>query len=360
MKTWSDIHHGGRRREGAETAGKKEEDMIDFSVNVTPLGIPDNIRHAMEKSLDRAGWYPDDAKRRLKEALAQVHHVEASHICVGNGASDVIYRTVFALRPKRALVLAPTFAEYEGALRCVEAKMDYYRINHDDFQVKEDICVSILPETDIVFLCNPNNPTGLLIEKGLIDQILSQCKAVGAKLVVDECFLEFVREGEQYSVIDRLDEHSELIIIKSFTKMFGIAGLRLGYILCGEDGLAEKIDRFGCNWNINCVAEAAGLEAVRSDGYVNKVIEYISNEREWMGRQLSNLGFLVVPGKANYLLFKNPYEDREEPGAWLLKKGIMLRRCDDYENMDGSYYRIGIGNHADNLKLLEEIGEWLK
>ncbi|MEI3267489.1 MAG: aminotransferase class I/II-fold pyridoxal phosphate-dependent enzyme [Frisingicoccus sp.] len=179
MKAWRNIHHGGKRRDGAAASGRRKEDMIDFSVNVTPLGIPDNIRRAMEESLSRAGWYPDDSKRNLKEVLNKKHGVPVENICVGNGASDVIFRTVFALRPKRALVLAPTFAEYESALRCVDARIDYYKINHGDFQVKPDICGQIYPETDMVFLCNPNNPTGLLISENVLASVLERCESDG-------------------------------------------------------------------------------------------------------------------------------------------------------------------------------------
>lgn len=192
MKAWRNIHHGGKRRDGAAAADKRKEDMIDFSVNVTPLGIPGNIRRAMEESLSRAGWYPDDSKRNLKEALNIKYSLPVENICVGNGASDLIFRTVFALRPKRALVPAPTFAEYEAALRCVGAQIEYYEINHEDFQVKADICGQIYPETDMVFLCNPNNPTGLLMSKDFLMTILKRCEATDTWMVVDECFLEFV------------------------------------------------------------------------------------------------------------------------------------------------------------------------
>ncbi len=360
MNIWPEIHHGGKRVPCAAAAGKKEEEMIDFSVNVTPLGIPENIRSAMEESLNRAGWYPDYSKERLKRALGAFHHLEPSHICMGNGAADVIYRTVFALKPKKALVLAPTFAEYAAALRCVDARIDSYRIDHADFQVKMDICEQIEADTEMVFLCNPNNPTGLLISKDIIEKVLKRCEAVGAWLVVDECFLEFIADGKKYSVIEDLLHHERLMIIKSFTKMFGIAGLRLGYLLCGKAGLAERIDRFGCDWNVNCVAEAAGLEALKSQDYIKKVIRYITKEREWLCRELTAMGFLTVHGAANYLLFKVPDGSRENLGKWLLKRGIMLRCCDDYENLDGTFYRIGMNRHEENRKLLEALKEWIK
>ncbi|MFR0985302.1 MAG: pyridoxal phosphate-dependent aminotransferase [Frisingicoccus sp.] len=301
MKAWRNIHHGGKRRDGAAAADKRKEDMIDFSVNVTPLGIPGNIRRAMEESLSRAEWYPDDSKRNLKEALNIKYGLPVENICVGNGASDLIFRTVFALRPKRALVLAPTFAEYEAALRCVDAQIEYYEINHEDFQVKADICGQIYPETDMVFLCNPNNPTGLLMSKDSLMTVLKRCEATDTWMVVDECFLEFVRQGERYSLIGELAAHPKLLIIKSFTKMFGIAGLRLGYLLCGEEGLGDGIDKFGCDWNVNCVAEAAGLEALRSADYESKVLAYVETERKWLYEELMRLGLKVVSGQTNYL-----------------------------------------------------------
>lgn len=179
-------------------------------------------------------------------------------------------------------------------------------------------------------------------------------------MVVDECFLEFVRQGERYSMIGELMAHSKLLVLKSFTKMFGIAGLRLGYLLCGEEGLGERIDKFGCDWNVNCVAEAAGLEALKSADYESKVLAYVESEREWLYEELVRLGLKVVPGQANYLLFKVSCGDREPLGDWLLRQGIMLRCCDDYENLNENFYRIGINTHEANKTLIEKIGEWLK
>ena len=372
MKAWRNIDHGGKRWDGARASDKKEEDMIDFSVNVTPLGIPENIRKAMEKSLSRAGWYPDDSKRKLKEALSEKYGLAMTDICVGNGASDLIFRTVFALRPKQSLVLAPTFAEYEAALRCVDARIEYYPINHEDFQVKADLCGQIRPETDMVFLCNPNNPTGLLMSPDFLMAVLERCEETDTWLVVDECFLEFVRQGEQYSLIGELTSHPKLLILKSFTKMFGIAGLRLGYLLCGREGLGDVIDKFGCDWNVNCVAEAAGLEALKSADYEKEVLVYVEKEREWLYKELTRMGLRTVHGQANYLLFEAPESGRKASegevlesakgslGNWLLSQGMMIRCCDDYENLNENFYRIGINTHEANRALVEKIGEWLR
>lgn len=361
MRVWRNVHHGGKRRDGAAASNKREEDMIDFSVNVTPLGIPENIRQAMEESLSRAGWYPDDSKRKLKEALGGKYNLPVGNICVGNGASDLIFRTVFALRPKTALILAPTFAEYEAALRCVDARMDYYKINHGNFQVMADLCAQIQFGTDIVFLCNPNNPTGLLMPKDFLMSVLKRCATTDTWLVVDECFLEFVRYGERYSLIDVLTAYPKLLILKSFTKMFGIAGLRLGYLLCGQSGFGDIVDRFGCDWNVNCVAEAAGLAALKSADYEKKVLDYVEKEREWLYGELTRMGLKTVHGQANYLLFEAPEADgRPALGDWLLHQGMMLRCCDDYINLNENFYRIGVNTREANEKLIEKIGEWLE
>ena len=190
--------------------------------------------------------------------------------------------------------------------------------------------------------------------------ILKRCEATDTWMVVDECFLEFVRQGERYSLIGELAAHPKLLIIKSFTKMFGIAGLRLGYLLCGEEGLGDGIDKFGCDWNVNCVAEAAGLEALCSADYENKVLAYVEAEREWLYEELMRLDLKGVSGQANYLLFEAPCGAKEPLGEWLLRQGIMIRCCDDYVNLNENFYRIGINTHEANKVLIEKIGEWLR
>lgn len=189
--------------------------------------------------------------------------------------------------------------------------------------------------------------------------VAQRCRDTDTWLVVDECFLEFVRQGESYSLIGELKENPKLLILKSFTKMFGIAGLRLGYLLCGQEGLGDIVDKFGCDWNINCVAEAAGLEALKSADYEKKVRDYVEKERKWLYDKLKALGLRVVAGQANYLLFEAPESVRGPLGEWLLRRGVMVRCCDDYENLDESFYRIGINTHEANEILIKKIGEWL-
>ncbi|HIU02066.1 MAG TPA: aminotransferase class I/II-fold pyridoxal phosphate-dependent enzyme [Candidatus Onthocola gallistercoris] len=353
-----EMEHGGDILGASHLSGIAPDMLLDFSVNVTPLGIPEKIKTAMYESLGQAGLYPDLSKRRLNQAIGRKHHIPESWVCCGNGASDLIFRLVFALKPKKALILAPTFVEYASALCCVTGDIERYRVDHKDFMVREDILDRITERTDLVILCNPNNPTGQLIPRDLMIKIAGKCALTHTLLLIDECFLEFAENGKDYSMEKFLPAYPGMVILKSFTKMFGIAGLRLGYMLCSDSDLCRMADRFGCDWNVNCVAEAAGLAALECDDYVEKVVACVSKERAFLITSLESLGISVVHGKANYLLFRVPGEERLYEK--LLAKGIMIRTCSNYDNLGRDYYRIGIRTPEDDRYLVRSLDEILR
>lgn len=334
--------------------------MLSFLVNLTPLGIPENIKNAMIDSLSDVYDYPDKSKSNLAKAISGRYHVDPERICVGNGASDVIFRTVFALRPKKALILAPMFGQYERALNCVNADIHYYNMSHEDFKVHEDIMEQITEDTDMVCICNPNNPTGTIMTKEQVIKVAEHCQKMDCWFVLDECFLEFVENGDDYSVMDQLAKYDKLIIIKSFTKMYGIAGLRLGYALCGKDGMAAIIDMFGCEWNVNRVAEAAGLSALTALEYEQMVLEHTIRERQWLQEELRKFGFRVMESVANFVFFEAPAKGKMNLGQWLLERDIEVCSCDKYKNASADYYRVAINTHDNNVKLIEMIGGWEK
>ena len=334
--------------------------MLSFLVNLTSMGIPENVQKAMEESLKDVFDYPDSSKQNLANAIAKRYKVDVNRICVGNGASDVIFRSIFALRPKKALVLAPMFGEYVRALNCVDAEIDYYNVNHEDFKVRDDIMDQITEETDMVCVCNPNNPTGTIMPKEQVLRLAEHCQKMDCWFVLDECFLEFVENGDDFSVMDALETYDKLLITKSFTKMYGIAGLRLGYVLCGKEGLAAKIDQYGCDWNVNRVAEAAGLAALEAIEYEERVLAHTTKERQWMQEQLRNYGFRVMDSVANFLFFEAEPGGRMNLGKWLLERDIEICPCDKYRNASEDYYRVAINTHENNVRLIEAIGGWLK
>ena len=168
---------------------------LDFSANCNPLGTPQGVRQAVTDSLDELVNYPQVGYEELKRAIADYEHVEMEQVICGNGAAELIYTLILALKPKNALVFAPTFAEYEQALENLGASVSYYSLEKEQgFQPGEGFFDCLTGQVDVVFLCNPNNPTGLLLERSFLLRVLELCERNHTMLVVDECFLDFVEE----------------------------------------------------------------------------------------------------------------------------------------------------------------------
>lgn len=204
----------------------------------------------------------------------------------------------------------------------------------------------------MVFLCNPNNPTGALAEPGTVEALLSACGQVGAVLVVDECFLPFT-DGR--SCQSRLRAYPNLMVLRAFTKLYAMAGLRLGYLMCADEDLAGRIGAWGQSWSVSAPAQVAGLAAVSEEGWPERTRRFLRMERPWMTDALGALGFFVYPSHSNFLLFQ------ARPDLWdrAMARGVMLRPCSNFPGLDGSYFRIGLKKRVQNemlLQVLKEIG----
>ena len=195
--------------------------------------------------------------------------------------------------------------------------------------------------TDMVFLCQPNNPTGQLTPLALVEALLRRCEACGALLVVDECFLDFLPQSEVLSA-KKLLASPNLIILKAFTKLYGMAGVRLGYCLCSNTALLDKM-------------QAAGLAALDETAYVARVQVLIAQQRPILRDGLRALGLRVLDGSANYLLFQAP----ETLGDALRQRGVVLRSCGNYPGLDGSWYRTAVRTAPENQQLLKTLQEVL-
>ena len=234
---------------GGDWAGYRAEfgrDPLDFSANVSPLGLPEGVAKAITAALATADRYPDPLCRALREKLAVAEGVPAEWLLCGNGAADLIFRLALAAKPRTALVTAPTFAEYATALETAGCRVERHFLREEnDFAVTKDLLNAVHPGTNMVFLCQPNNPTGQLAEPALVEALLRRCEAVGAVLAVDECFLDFLPEGEGLSAKHLLKNSKKLIILKAFTKLYGMAGVRLGYALSADTALLEQMQACG-------------------------------------------------------------------------------------------------------------------
>lgn len=344
---------------GGDWAGYRAEfgrDPLDFSANVSPLGLPGGVAKAITAALATADRYPDPLCRALREKLAVAEGVPAEWLLCGNGAADLIFRLALAAKPRTALVTAPTFAEYATALETAGCTVKRHFLREEnDFAVTKDLLNAVHPGTNMVFLCQPNNPTGQLAEPALVEALLRRCEAVGAVLAVDECFLDFLPEGEGLSAKHLLKNSKKLIVLKAFTKLYGMAGVRLGYCLCSDTELLARMRAAGQPWAVSSLAQAAGIAALDETEYVAKVRALIEAQRPVLADGLRALGLRVIGGRANYLLFRAP----EALGEALRRKGAVLRSCGNYPGLDASWYRTAVRTENENRQLLALLAETL-
>ena len=204
---------------------------------------------------------------------------------------------------------------------------------------------------DMAFLCNPNNPTGMLIPHRLLKKILEKSRKLGILLVVDECFLDFVKEPQEYSLKRSLSGFDNLFILKAFTKRYAMAGVRLGYGLCSNRVLLDKMEQNVQPWNVSTMAQAAGIQALSETEYVEKGRQLVFRESQWLKEEMTRIGYKVFPSEANYIFFKGP----EELFDFCLRKRIVIRDCSNYPGLTKGYYRIAVKKHEENVKLIEVL-----
>lgn len=344
---------------GGDWAGYRAQyghDALDFSANVSPLGLPQGVANAIAAALPHADRYPDPLCRALRAKLAPHEGIPAESILCGNGAADLIFRLAWAAKPRTALVTAPTFAEYAAALESAGCAVRRHFLQAEvDFAVTDSILSSITPEVDMVFLCQPNNPTGQLASPALVEQLLHRCEVCGAVLVVDECFLDFLPEGDALSA-KRLLHSPNLVILKAFTKLYGMAGVRLGYCICSDEARLARMQAAGQPWAVSGLAQAAGIAALDETDYISRVRTLIAAQRPLLANGLRALGLRVIEGRANYLLFQAP----ETLGDALKRKGAVVRSCSNYPGLSACWYRTAVRTETENRQLLQLLGEVLE
>lgn len=324
----------------------------DFSANINPLGLPDEVLSEVSESLWHCNNYPDPRCQRLVLALSEYEWFSSRKIVCGNGAADLIYRIVSALNPRTALLCAPTFSEYEKALTEHSCDIRRHYLRHaDGFALTSDIIDDITPGTDILFLCSPNNPTGLAISPELMKRISERCCETGTFLVIDECFLDFVERGKELSAKSLLNEKSA--VLKAFTKIFAMPGIRLGYALFGSAETAARVAETGQAWSVSTPAQAAGLAALRLNGFIEKTVDIITAERGYLSAGLRSLGSEVMPSEANFILFRcgAPLDEL------LAERGIALRNCANYEGLESGWFRTAVRLREENEFLLAALRE---
>lgn len=324
---------------------------IDFSANINPLGMPKEAVAAYREAEQHLTRYPEPGCGSLIKELMSFEGISGSYFLCGNGAADLIYRLMQAAKPQNALLTAPAFSEYERALQAVEAKIDFHLLREaDGFALTEQILPAIAGH-DLLILCNPNNPTGTIAPRKLMVQILEECDRQGCLLCVDECFMDFTdRKGSLTDCFrSTLPQTPNLIVLKAFTKIFAMPGLRLGYcITCNRELLRKMVLCAPC-WSVSVPAIACGKAALQDKGFLRRTRSFVQAERQRLIDGISGLGGTVYGSKANYVFFRYPDEALYQK---LCQMGFLIRDCSNYRGLGPGYYRIAVRTEEENKALL--------
>lgn len=326
----------------------EREIMYDFSANLNPLGMPESVKNALQKSISEWEKYPDPLCRNLVNKLSEHENFAPENIVCGNGAADLIFRIVQAVKPKKAVVCAPSFSEYSKALVQNGSEiLTYFLSEQNDFVLDEKILEMLDESVQMLILCTPNNPTGQTIDSELLRRICEKCKANDIVFLCDECFIDFTENAaraEQFL-------NADVVILKAFTKIYAMAGLRLGYALFGDAELAESVRKKGQFWSVSAPAQTAGEAALDEKFYLEKTIELVKTERGSLTEKLRDFGFKVYPSKANFILFKSELPLDE----MLLQEKILIRSCTNFDGLEQGFFRIAVRSHEENSALVSAI-----
>ncbi|MBC2347968.1 threonine-phosphate decarboxylase CobD [Listeria welshimeri] len=347
--------HGGNYNELAKQHGLTKEMVLDFSANINPLGVPASLKQTITANLDKLVEYPEPDYLALRARIASFHQLDLANVIPGNGATELIFGIAKVTKAQKVLLLAPTFAEYERAF--FDAEIIYAELAKEtNFDAAETVLEIIERETELeaVCLCNPNNPTGQLINQEEMIKIADLCEKKNIYLIIDEAFMDFIEESETISMIPYLQQFSHLCIIRAFTKFFAIPGLRLGYLLTKNDLLAEALLQMREPWSINTFADMAGQILLDDKDYIKQTYQWISTERSFLYQGLNGFPELTVyQPSVNYIFFhlEKPLDLRKE----LLLKGIFVRSCANYRGLTENYYRVAVKTRDDNIQLLTAL-----
>ena len=326
---------------------------LDFSVNTNPLGMPDSVREALHQAVEEAEHYPDIHAQELTKAVAERLRISEKRLVFGNGASELFHAVLNAVKPSKILIPVPSFLGYEEAAKAMDCEVIFYEMKKEEkFCLTERILDALDESISLVFLANPNNPVGNLVEPELIFKIAEKCRQCDITLVLDECFMELTGKEMTHSFLNQLDEFPNVVVVRAFTKLYAIPGVRLGYLIC-EQTLAEKIRLQLPEWNLSVFAQRAGVAAIKEQEYVARAVVCIQTQRLFLREELKAAGCNVFDSDADYLLFyseKKLYE-------LFLQRGILIRDCSNFRGLQRGYYRIAVKSEEQNRIFADVLRE---
>lgn len=355
-----DHFHGSDLEKIEQVYGIKKEDITSFSANVNPLGVSFLLKETLANHIDAITSYPDREYTSLRKCIAAYVDTDYQNIIVGNGSTELISLFIQIKRPKKALMIGPTYSEYEREVALGGGRSHYFRLKEsNEFELNvAELEQELTKDVDLLIICNPNNPTSSVIGREQMRQILDICKERGIYVMIDETYVEFTENMEELTSIPFTEFYNNLVILRGISKFFAAPGLRLGYAICGNEDFIREINKQKNPWTINSLAAIAGEIMFQDTDYIKKTLDLIHTERMRITARLDTCSKLkYYTPHANFILIRildNSITSHQLFEA-AIKKGLMIRDCSSFPFLDNKYIRFCFMEPKKNDELLDLI-----
>lgn len=352
--------HGSDLEKIEKTFGVKKEEITSFSANINPLGISCRLRKELPLHIDAITSYPDREYTDLRKSIGEYIQTDYQSILVGNGSTELISLVIQLLHPKKACIIGPTYSEYEHEILLGGGHACYFQLHEEEnFCLNEKALFDALtPDTDLLVICNPNNPTSSQITANTMRNILDCCKEKEIFVMVDETYVEFSENYSNVTAVPLTQLYDNIIVLRGISKFFAAPGLRLGYAICSNQKLLQEMDSLKNPWTINSLAAVAGEIMFHDETYIRDTFQLISSERKRICNILDKYSSIkYYPPHANFILLRILKENitSEELFEQAIRKGMMIRDCSSFPFLNNQYIRFCFMNPKDNNALLEVL-----
>ena len=356
--------HGSDLEKVEAVYGIKKESIISYAANVNPLGISSKLKETLAGHLDAITRYPDPDYADLRRVIGTYCGACPDNIICGSGATELISLVLTVRRPRKAVIIGPTYSEYEREIALGGGTSNYYPLREEeDFRLNtEEFCASLNDSLDLLVICNPNNPTGTAIGRRDMRRILDACMKNGIFVMVDETYVEFARDVNAVTAVSLTESYNNLVVLRGTSKFFASPGLRLGYAVTGNHDMLKAINHRKNLWTISSLAEIAGCIMFADDDYIRVTRELISRERDRVIDVLSRIDTIkVYPTEANFVLYRILREDvdAQQLFEYCIRRHMMVRNCASFPFLDDRYVRFCFMEPEQNDALLDTMKEIL-
>jgi len=359
------VKHGGNVWAIERKSHHRFDRFLDFSSNINPLGPPPRVREAVLNGIKKLSCYPDPEYIRLRKGVSNFLGVNLSSVFVGNGLSQIIDLVSRSCNFKEAVIVNPTYSEYEQA--CLKAKIpvtNFAMKEKDNFTLNEEIFYKTLrtKKEAVIFLCNPNNPTGTFIQRPFFERLLKKVSSKRQWLIVDEAFIDFTSYGRKDSLIHLINTYPRLVVLWSLTKIFSIPGLRIGAAIANNK-IIERLHTIAPPWSVNILAEEATMASLKDKTFLKKTSCWIKKEKKYLSNSLKKFDNLkVYPSEAPFFLIKilNKRISARALSNKLLSHKILIRDCSNFHHLDRFFFRIAIKDRTSNRRLISLLARYIK